>query len=374
MNTYSVLIVDDEFPARKQIIRMLNQISGYTAAGEARNGEDGFSKYRELKPDIVLTDIEMPVMNGLEMIRLIREQNPAQVIIILSCYESFSYAQQAIRCNVQDYLIKDMTKTEQLEEVLRRNTVSAAIRDGEIRNLMHEHIPPQKNPGIPVQTLPEIEKQFGELSLGFLSHNFTVCESLLLSFGRVSIQGFSQFCFMQYILDMIINWIGRECVQYDISSACVFKDDLSPLDLFMRSASVQEGIETLILWIRRLFDAAPPVSFSPRIANIILFISDHFAEELTLQRISDEFHISPVYLSRSFKAETGKNIISYINIIRVEKAKLLLTSGQYQVNEIAYMVGFHNSQNFYNTFKKTEGTSPAEFLQKLFPGNEKLRT
>ena len=72
--------------------------------------------------------------------------------------------------------------------------------------------------------------------------------------------------------------------------------------------SIEDGMETVCSWIDRLFEAAEPVSFSPRISHIILYISDHYTEDLTLQRIADDFHISPVYLSRSFKAETGKNI------------------------------------------------------------------
>ena len=119
MGAKTILIVDDEFPARKRIRRMIDSMNEFEVCGEARNGQEGLRMVREMKPDILLTDIEMPVMDGLEMIRKIREEDPGQIIIILSCYESFAFAQQAIRCNVQDYLIKDMTQESQLRESLR---------------------------------------------------------------------------------------------------------------------------------------------------------------------------------------------------------------------------------------------------------------
>ena len=368
MSAYNILIVDDEYPARKRIGRMLEQLPDYTVCGEARNGRDGLQLYHELHPDMILTDIEMPVMNGLEMISRIREEDPRQIIIILSCYESFSYAQQAIRCNVQDYLIKDMTRDSQLKEVLDRNAGRLSDEGRGIRNLMTEPLPLAEIQGLPEQSIADIEKDIAELSLCFLSHNYAACRNLLTAFTRVKIEGFSQYCFMQYILDMIISWIGRECAQYGLSPDTVFAGCSSPLDIFSREPSIEDGMETVCGWIGRLFEAAEPVSFSPRISHIILYISDHYTEDLTLQRIADDFHISPVYLSRSFKAETGKNIITFINSIRIEKAKLLLASGHYQAREAALMVGFHNSQNFYNVFKKTEGATPAEYLSRLFPG------
>ncbi len=365
MGAKTILIVDDEFPARKRIRRMIDSMNEFEVCGEARNGQEGLRMVREMKPDILLTDIEMPVMDGLEMIRKIREEDPGQIIIILSCYESFAFAQQAIRCNVQDYLIKDMTQVSQLREVLERN--ASAAEEERPRNLIGERIPPEENPGISEQSLPEIESQFSELSFGFLSHNYVVCRNHLLALAQTALRGFSQYSFLQYILDMIVTWIGRECVQYNLSPDRVFEGYASPLDVFNQEPSVDAGVHVILDWLRKLFEEAEPVNFSPRIANIILYISEHFSEELTLQKIADDFHISPVHLSRSFKTETGKNIVSYINIIRIEKAKLLLTSGHYQVNEIAYMVGFHSSQNFYNTFRKIEGKSPAEYLTGIFP-------
>jgi len=120
-----VLIVEDEQAARERLISMAIWQSGeYTICGEAKNGREGLYFFDTTTPDIIITDIEMPVMNGLDFIAAVRKKNETIPIIILSCYESFSYAQKAIKLKVQDYLIKDFLE----QEVLRSALLNTAER------------------------------------------------------------------------------------------------------------------------------------------------------------------------------------------------------------------------------------------------------
>lgn len=119
MSDLKVLIVDDEKPARE----ILNQLIpweelGYYICAQAKNGKEAYEKYLKCRPDLIITDIEMPIMNGLEFIRKIRENDSEQKIVILSCYEEFSYAKEAIKMNVVDYLIKDVLKKEDVYQLL----------------------------------------------------------------------------------------------------------------------------------------------------------------------------------------------------------------------------------------------------------------
>ena len=115
-----VLIVEDEKAARERLLSMsLWQQGEYRVCASAANGKEGLRLFQEQKPDIIITDIEMPVMNGLDFIKKVREIDQAIPVIILSCYESFSYAQKAIQLNVQDYLIKDFLAPEVLESTLQ---------------------------------------------------------------------------------------------------------------------------------------------------------------------------------------------------------------------------------------------------------------
>lgn len=119
MSYLKVLIVDDEKPAREIISQLISwEELGYYICAQAKNGKEAYEKYLQFRPDLIITDIQMPVMNGLEFIRKIRENDLEQRIVILSCYEEFSYAKEAIKMNVVDYLIKDVLKKEDLYQLL----------------------------------------------------------------------------------------------------------------------------------------------------------------------------------------------------------------------------------------------------------------
>ena len=108
MNMRPILIVDDETPSRELIKMSLDWCSfGFDPILEARNGREALALYEAQKPGLIITDIQMPVMDGLELIRAVRERCPAQPIVILSCHERFSYAKEALRLGVIDYILKD---------------------------------------------------------------------------------------------------------------------------------------------------------------------------------------------------------------------------------------------------------------------------
>ena len=91
VNMNKVLIVDDEFPARELLKMAVDwEKAGYEITGEAKNGQEAYRCYQEEKPDLIITDIQMPVMDGIELIRKIKEEDPEQRFVILSCHERFS--------------------------------------------------------------------------------------------------------------------------------------------------------------------------------------------------------------------------------------------------------------------------------------------
>ncbi len=118
-----IMIVEDEQAARERILSMeIFKGKNFFVCASAKNGEEALRLYHQTNPDIIITDIEMPVMNGLEFITAVREENPFIPIIILSCYESFTYAQKAIQLGVQDYLIKDFLEPEVFRSALLRTS------------------------------------------------------------------------------------------------------------------------------------------------------------------------------------------------------------------------------------------------------------
>lgn len=109
-----VFLVDDDIFVRKGIQTLINwNAYGFEVCGEADNGEDALEKIHQLKPDLVLTDIRMPVLDGLELIeRVNSEMNHAPSFIVISGYNDFKYAQKALRFGVEDFLLKPVDQDE----------------------------------------------------------------------------------------------------------------------------------------------------------------------------------------------------------------------------------------------------------------------
>lgn len=113
-----VFLVEDEFVVREGIKRNIDwQANGYEFCGEAGDGELAYPMIQKLKPDIVITDIRMPFMDGLELSRLIKKEFPWMEIIILTGFEEFEYAKEAISLGVAKYLLKPISGAELLKEI-----------------------------------------------------------------------------------------------------------------------------------------------------------------------------------------------------------------------------------------------------------------
>lgn len=111
-----VFLVEDEFIIREAIKHTVNwSAGGYELVGEAGDGEKAYPMILAAQPEILITDIRMPFMDGLELSRLVKEKLPRTKIIILSGYDDFSYAQEAIRIGVTQYLLKPASGAQILE-------------------------------------------------------------------------------------------------------------------------------------------------------------------------------------------------------------------------------------------------------------------
>ncbi len=120
MDLYRIILVDDEEEVRKSIIRKIDwQAVGFTVVGDAENGEDALEKIEALEPDVVLTDIRMPYMDGLTLAEKIRQKYPSMKIVIFSGYDDFEYAKRAIKLNVTEYILKPVN-VEELTAILRK--------------------------------------------------------------------------------------------------------------------------------------------------------------------------------------------------------------------------------------------------------------
>ncbi len=117
---YKIMVVDDELIIRRGIINALQDWEGgFVVVGEAENGKEALELLPDLLPEVMITDICMPTLNGLELIETAKTINPDIKIIILSGYDDFEYAQKALRLGVAEYILKPV-HSEQLLTILER--------------------------------------------------------------------------------------------------------------------------------------------------------------------------------------------------------------------------------------------------------------
>ncbi len=144
-----ILIVDDEVPVRKWFIASLEKYRDRYHVIEATNGEDALELSLKEQPDLVFTDIAMPVMNGLEYLKELRKHNLDIEVVILTCYEQFEYARQALEHDAYAYLLKAELKQDDLFDFLQQFEVNIAQKNyqknavqsfniHEIRSFLHE--------------------------------------------------------------------------------------------------------------------------------------------------------------------------------------------------------------------------------------------
>lgn len=174
---YKVFIADDEVWVTIGLKKMIEKSRmPFQVIGEAANGLVALEEIKERHPDVLITDIRMPGMDGLELVEQIRAINKEIKIVLISGYAEFKYAQKAIRMDVSDYLIKPIGY-EQLEKVLR--SLFKMLNPTGV--LMEEELKEEVNPTIIMKIVCEIQKDYTKnINLAALSEKYNI------SVGRLS--------------------------------------------------------------------------------------------------------------------------------------------------------------------------------------------
>ena len=141
---------------------------------------------------------------------------------------------------------------------------------------------------------------------------------------------------------------------------------LKPVD-FDEVGNIIDGLKVKLLEERKESSQSIESTDEKTMFQIIGYIKEHMAEEITLQKLSEEFHLSSNYISKKFKEETGINYLSYLTRLRMDKAKTLLVSTSLSIGEISENVGFRDYRVFTKVFKEWEGMSPSHYRKNKTP-------
>ncbi|ADL49826.1 response regulator transcription factor [Clostridium cellulovorans] len=502
----NVLIVDDEPIVREglKIIIDWNKY-GYTVCGEGLDGKDGFEKILTLKPDLVLVDINMPGMNGIEMIKAAKEQGALSKFIVLTGYSQFEYAQNAIKLGVKSYLLKPIDEDELIEnlkglyleieqeknknkylnltkkhlrnELLRKIVTGSYLQDDLIE---YREISGQKSDAErfvvsiidtcvgdettkPIKIEERIEECLkdkmdiglcrveGKYVITFVDKSDASIKMLLSSIynqlvGNKNVSAFiaigesvevvedisKSYKSAKEIIENKFIYDDEKIVKYGSTNQgdkdiTFGKDDIQALytsieigdmdkltntikllekslinsnlstekmkgllikyfleiksqlvasfpeykDKFPKDDDIINGIysyanlKTLLQYIKEEFMSMSEVienNCSDNIMKrIVNYIDRNYYKDIKLEMLAEIFNYNSAYLGKMFKNHTNESFNSYLDKIRIENAKKLLTNDSLKVYQVSEKVGYKNIDYFYSKFKRYVGMSPKEY-------------
>jgi two-component system, response regulator YesN len=393
---WKVLIADDEPKIRRGLRTLVSSFGfGLEVIAEAEDGETALRLARELDPDIMLVDVRMPFMSGLEFIEGIKATSPGKIVIIVSGHDEFDYAQSAVRLGVFDYVLKPVD-AESFRKVIERAIAELGSRHEADRYEAWASEQLERN-------LPVLRERFlRDWAIGSLSRT-EVAEGL--SFLKISLASPATLIASRLpersppsqggaergrrLALVALRAVMEETLPRD--GAYVFEDDAETV-LAIAPGFSAEALGALAASIERR--AAEQVDRAPSLATRVLpdllegladayeelraeldegdgsesfvvlarnFIDEHYWNpDFCLEDAAAELQISPGYLSRLMKRETGFSFVEHLNRVRVKKATILMSDPAAKAFEVAERVGYRSQHYFSRAFKKVTGASPTD--------------
>jgi two-component system response regulator YesN len=365
-----LLIAEDESIARRGLVENVDwKGNGIELTAAAENGMEAYLMAREFTPDIIVTDIRMPVMNGLELIEKLRQEMPSIRYIILSAHEEFAWAQQAIRFGVDNYVVKPVDDAELIK------TVKAVYQ--KIKEMRHEMYQKNidylllKNDRLFMERYQKLEDQL-VLALRFfqIPEMEEILDKIYAMFSgkqnpsempESAIHYYRSICMRQFVrFREALAVQGGNDIFMGIDS--VIENELLPL----------ENGDAILLWYRRKlreYANALAIHNQSRVKRVVEqaeeYIRRNYTHDITLNDISVEVFVSPQYLSRIFHCEKGISFIEYLNRYRIDRAKELLHEKNIPITEVSSEAGYNDYKYFSNVFKKYAGLTPRDFRKML---------
>ncbi|WPC39345.1 response regulator [Clostridium sp. JS66] len=395
---YRLLIADDEARIRKGLKNSINWTElDIEIVGEAEDGEIALKLVKELNPHIIMLDICMPFLNGLELIKKLKNVNEKSIIIIVTGYDQFEYMHEALKLKVFDYILKPVNRENLKDTILK--AVQELSKIERKRNYLN-------------WTSRQVDENLNSLRQVFFNNWFKdklaykdiidELKFLKIKFsehiGMISIKVVEKFKLELYVK----NW-DRELLNFAIINiACdllekfepeaVFIDENNNIIIFTNicsssrwynlGAELEEKVYSYLGYIvvteqekilnginevkgiyNKLVDKInEKTQCKPVVLLTMKYINKNYhVNDLNLQSVADQFNVSSSYLSKLIKQEIGISFSDYITNIRIKKAICFMEDPKMKIYEVAESVGYSNQHYFCKAFKKVIGVSPTEY-------------
>lgn len=339
------LIVDDDVFVRKCLIQMLPwQELDFSQVLDASNGADAFDIAMREKIDLVITDVKMPQLDGLELSKKLSQNMLDVCILLLSEHSDFEFAQRALKCGVHDYILKPLT-TERLAEIcekikqatvemqMRRYYTALKIDKSGIRDMISEMLE-----SMDAQALSDA---FEHIAMNKIHRDD------LKSFGLV------------FLSELFDQTAAMTFSKNEVSALCTRTlEDYSHI----------KNVTDLLNFVKETCGKCFALSMNnnsmstTHVQKMVNYIDSHFMDpDLSVAQVSEWLHLSPIYTGALFKKCNGKSIVSYIHEVRIEQAKKMLLDVSVNVKEVSSRVGYMTPDYFTRIFNMSVGVTPSKY-------------
>ncbi|UOQ84138.1 response regulator transcription factor [Gracilibacillus salinarum] len=396
MSKWKVLIADDEFIIRDGIRTFVNWADFHMeVVAEAEDGEEAVEQALANQIDVVLIDLNMPIMNGITAMKKIKEKLPGCRMVVISGYDDFRYAQEAIRLQVEDYLLKPvdpdqlagiltelMTQLErdrEEEQFFQQASVQVEKNQLQLRNrffqdllssnlskteVLHQlqffHLPPT----LPCSLLV-LKWQEGEAGQHFMKEEKQhIQKNDLQKSLEIKLQDYTYAMYSeesQWITIFLWEQLPEQVV---VEIENTISEELGQ-HLFGHLIPIS-NVEIASNYHEAKQVVNQRVKSSPLVKEALAYLRRHYQDpHLTLEEIASLLHVSTVYLSKSIKQELGVSYVQILTKMRLQAAKDLLKTTDYTIREIAEQVGYDSQHYFSTAFRKAMGVTPKQFKQQV---------
>ena len=401
---FKLLIVDDEPMIREGLGYCVRKRWEEEAlqAYAAKDGEEAWEIVEREQPDVLITDIRMPRMDGIELLRKIRGSKINVKAIALSGYGDFEYVRDMALLGIENYLLKPVNEEELISTI--NSTLEKITREKELKlrdeldaNLIRENIINRWMYGsIGEKELIERSEFLGldlegegylpcairllqtreERDAEVLQRMYELCRDILKE---------CQECYFSrnHNGDVIAVFceLDGEQMAAEFLNACmesIYKETGQKAYALLGSRvenywdvaesfryAIANGVHISHVEVKGEEEAKEDEATSPFSLLLAQYIMEHYQEELSLKSLALHFKGNAAYIGQVFKRDMHKSFSDYLKDVRIEKAKELLLKSELSTKDIARRVGFANTTYFCTVFKNETGLSPDRYRKEV---------
>lgn len=422
---FKLMIADDNPNILKELCQDTDwEDFDFELTGAYQNGKELLDATRAAMPDLVITDISMPVMDGIELSSHLYRLNPDLKIVFISEHSEFEYAKRALNLHILDYLVKPI-RQQQLNEVMKN--VLGLLQQEQRQHFEQMKFWSQQDfyrksalshyaSRLLFHADPEQQIREEFIRLGFSLVDFTQFYVICYHLNPEDGDPLCSLSYLESILETSIaeakiltmdlkadhsvflllsshktvsasNMLARLCIDVEsglgLSITMGYSDPSTHFTdlpmLYTQALAALKSIAGTTVPVASYRDthtesdslpdpqsdqAASDTSYSKNVAAMRTFVKNNYMEQITTSDVAQSVYLSPGYANLCFHNECGITIFSYIAQYRIKRAKELLRDTEEHVTRIAELVGYSGKTSFYLAFRRSTGISPSEYRQK----------